>query len=219
MATKKISGKGLAADVRSGLDCAALTEKHDLSVKELRKALEAIAVRGVLSQDELPAWLTEEKPWKCPKCGRGQSERFERCPICGVIISKLGKTSSSKAPAPPPGYPPPPIPEFSKWRSDPPKSPGSGLAKVVAFGAVALLVIGLGWKFASRQSEPATRQAARQTETSQAPQVVSKAEPSQETTRTTRQRDPSEEAILKNHKALRIAKLAQAYEKTHTLLT
>src|SRR5271157_5568860 len=127
MATKKISGKGLAADLRSGMDCAALTEKHDLSVTELRKALAAIVARGVLSQNELPTWLAEEKPWKCPKCGRGQSERFERCPICGVIISKLGKTSSGKAPAAQSGSSPPPIPEFSKWQSAPVKSPVSGM--------------------------------------------------------------------------------------------
>ncbi len=168
MATKKISGKGLAADVRSGMDCAALTEKHDLSVKELKKALAAIVARGVLSQDELPAWLAEEKPWKCPKCGRGQPERFERCPICGVIIDKLRKNPSEASPAPLSKASPPPIPEFSTWKSDSPKSPISGMAKVAAIGAVALLVIGLGWKLAGRQPEAPTIPAARQTETSEA---------------------------------------------------
>jgi|GEM_PF-5206224 len=216
MATKKISGKGLAADVRSGMDCAALTEKHDLSVKELKKALEAIVTRGGLSQDELPAWLAEEKPWKCPKCGRGQSERFERCPICGVIIDKLRKSASEASPAPLSKASPPPIPEFSTWKSDPPKSPVFGMAKVAAIGVVALLVIGLGWKLAGRRSEPPTIPAARQTETSETLPPVSKVEPSQKTTRTARQRDPSEEAILKNRKAMRIAKLAHDYEKTHT---
>ncbi len=39
MATKKISGKGLAADIRSRMDCVSLTEKHDLSVAQLKKAL------------------------------------------------------------------------------------------------------------------------------------------------------------------------------------
>jgi hypothetical protein len=216
MATKKISGKGLAADIRSGMDCAGLTEKHDLSVKELKKALAAIVARGVLSQNELPNWLAEEKPWKCPKCGRGQPERFERCPVCGVIIDKLRKNASEASPAPLSKSSPPPIPEFSKWKTDPPKSPISGMAKVAAICVVALLVIGLDWKLAARQSEPPTRPAAQQTDTSQAPQVVSKVESSQETTQTARRLDPSEEAILKNRKALRIAKLAHDYEKAHT---
>ncbi len=216
MATKKISGKRLAADVRAGMDCLALTEKHDLSVTELKKALAAIVSKGVLSQNELPAWLAEEKPWKCPKCGRGQSERFERCPICGVIISKLRKNTSDASPAAPPGSSPPPIPEFSKWQSYPPKSPVTGMAKVVAIGIVALLVIGIGWKLANRPSEPPTRPTAGQTATSESLPAVSKVDPSKETKRTSRQMDPSEEAILKNNKAQRIAKLAQAYEKTHT---
>jgi hypothetical protein len=216
MATKKLSGKGLAADVRSGMDCVALTEKHDLSVAELKKALAAIVTRGVLSQNELPAWLAEEKPWKCPKCGRGQSERFERCPVCGVIISKLRKGPSEASPKPLSKSSPPPIPEFSKWQSGPAKSPVSGMAKVIAIGAVALLVIGLGWKLTSRQSEPPIRPAARQTETPQAPATVPEVGPSQETTRPASQWHPSEEAILKNRKAQRIAKLAQDYERTHT---
>jgi hypothetical protein len=216
MATKKISGKGLATDVRSGMDCAALTEKHDLSVKDLRKALAAIVARGVLSQDELPTWLAEEKPWKCPKCGRGQPERFERCPICGVIIDKLRKNPSEASPEPLSKASPPPTPEFSTWKSDPPKSPISGMAKVAAIGVVTLLVIGLAFKFVGKQSEAPTIPTARQPETSETLPPVSKAELPQKATRTTRQMDPSEEAILKNRKALRIAKLAHDYEKIHT---
>ncbi len=217
MAAKKISGKGLAADVRSGMDCASLTEKHDLSVKELKKALAAIVARGVLSQEELPIWLAEEKPWKCPKCGRAQSERFERCPICGVIISKLHNEASEDAPAPFSKTSPPSLPEFSKWQSAPPKSPVSGMLKIAAICAVALLVIGLGWKFTSRHAAAPTRPASRQADTSEAPPAVSKADsPTEATTRNNRQRDPSEEAILKNRKARQIAKLASEYERTHT---
>jgi hypothetical protein len=216
MATKKISGKGLAADVRSGMDCAALTEKHDLSVTELKKALATIVARGILSQNELPTWLEDDKPWKCPKCGRGQAERFERCPICGVIISKLHNNTSETAPEHLSKPSPPSLPEFSTWKSAPAKSAVSGMAKVAVIGAVALLVIGLGWRFTSRQSEAPTRPAARQTTPSDVLPAVSKIEPSEETTQTTRQRDPSEQAILKNRKARRIARLAHDYERTHT---
>jgi hypothetical protein len=216
MATKKISGKSLVADVRSGMDCAALTEKHDLSVTELKKALAAIVARGILSQNELPAWLAGEKPWKCPKCGRGQSERFERCPVCGVIISKLRKTASGGMSVAPPGSSLPPIPEFSKRLSEQAKSPVAGMAKVAAAGAVALLVIGVAYKFAGRPSEAPIRPATRQEAPSQALRPVSKVEPPEKTTRTARERDPSEEAILKNRKARRIAKLAYEYHRTHT---
>ena len=62
MATKKVSGRDLATDVRSGMDCAALTEKHDLSVAQLKKALGALVAKDILSEDELPSWMAEEKP-------------------------------------------------------------------------------------------------------------------------------------------------------------
>lgn len=96
MATKRLSGSGLAADIRSGMDCVALTEKHDLSVDQLRKALQTIVAKGVLAQSDLPAWAAEEKPWICPKCSRSQSERFPRCPVCGVIIAKLQMNTSDR---------------------------------------------------------------------------------------------------------------------------
>ena len=57
MATKKVSGRDITTDVRSGMDCAPLIEKHDLSVAQLKKALGTLAAKGVLSEDELPSWM------------------------------------------------------------------------------------------------------------------------------------------------------------------
>jgi hypothetical protein len=216
MATKKISGKSLAADVRSGMDCLALSEKHELSVTQLKKAISALVTKGILSETELPQWTSQEKPWKCPKCGRSQSERFERCPVCGVIIAKLLKISSAKDPISSSSSSTAPTPEFGSWRSEQPKNLVPGIIKVGAICLVALLVIVLGVKFVNRSSTPTPISATPQVETSESSPAISEVEPSKDTARVARERHPSEEAILKNRKARRIAKLAHDYRKTHT---
>ncbi len=216
MGTRKISGKSLAADVRSGMDCLALSEKHELSVTQLKKALSTLVTKGILSETELPPWIAQEKPWKCPKCGRSQSERFERCPVCGVIIAKLLKISSSKNPVSSSISSPSPTAEFGSWRSEQPKNQVSGIIKVAAIGLVAFLVIVVGLRFVNRASTPTTIPATPQAETSESSPAISEVSSSDETTRVARERHPSEEAILKNRKALRILKLARDYKKTHT---
>jgi len=105
MACKKVSGKELANYLRSGMDCAFLTEKYDLSVPQLKATLKKMVARGILSQNELPAWLSDERLWKCPKCGKGQAERFPACPICGVIISKFTKLNIESEASQIPGSP------------------------------------------------------------------------------------------------------------------
>ena len=216
MATKKISGKSLAADVRSGMDCLALSEKHELSVTQLKKALSTLVTKGILSETELPPWIAQEKPWKCPKCGRSQSERFERCPVCGVIIAKLLKISSGKDPVSSSSSSPAPTAEFGSWRSEQPKNQVSGIIKVAAIGLVAFLMIVVGLKFINRASTPTPISANPQAETSESSPAISEVESSNETKRVARERHPSEEAILKNRKAQRIAKLAYNYERSHS---
>ena len=89
--------------------------------------------------------MAQEKPWKCPKCGRSQSERFERCPVCGVIIAKLLKISSAKDPAASSSSSSSTNTRiFKSGRSEQPKARVSGMIKVAAIGAVALLVIVVG---------------------------------------------------------------------------
>ncbi len=217
MATKKVSGSAVAADIRSGMECAALTEKYDLSVAELKRVIEKILARSVLSESELPPWITQEKPWKCPKCGRSQSERSDRCPVCGVIIAKLQAIGPDSVPAQQSGPSDAATPQFSTWQTDTPKSRLPITAVAVALGAICLVALVVVFKSFNITSTQPTQPTARQTENSTERTAAAEDDSSgQVLAAGSTERTPAEEAIIRNRKCQRIQRLAQAYHKTHT---
>jgi hypothetical protein len=217
MGTKKVSGTGLATDIRAGMDCVALTEKYDLSVAQLRKAVDAIVARGILPKGELPSWFAEEKPWKCPKCGRSQSERFPRCPVCEVIISKLMNIESGETALQQSGTFSTLAYDSSFWDEEEPKSRFAVKAIVASIGAVALLVLVVALMRPKSPSEQPTQPTAPQVQTSKdeaAPVETGASSP--DVAYGGVDKPPSIDALLRNTKAQRIARLAHAYQKTHT---
>jgi hypothetical protein len=99
---RKISAKEFLADARAGLTDLGLMDKYDLSIPAIQALFRKLVEYGLMSshelEDRLP--LTERsvklEVFRCPACKMPQFMRFDECPQCGVIVSKL-----SSAPQPP----------------------------------------------------------------------------------------------------------------------
>jgi ankyrin repeat protein len=71
MAIKTINVKELVADLRGGMNNAAVSEKYQITEKELAQVLKALLDGPV------------EALWKCSECGRLQLKVVDKCPECG----------------------------------------------------------------------------------------------------------------------------------------
>ncbi|MGO9569718.1 MAG: hypothetical protein ACLP5H_19475 [Desulfomonilaceae bacterium] len=102
MSKPRLSAKEILADIRAGMDDAALMGKYDLSAQGLQSALTKLVAAGVMKQAELDdRGISQEQtvnlPWKCPACGKPQPKEFEECPQCGVIVRKLNSDTARPA--------------------------------------------------------------------------------------------------------------------------
>ncbi len=96
----------------------------DEKPRETPPEVESLPAPTVPVQEKSPSGdyeQTIELVWKCPACGKPQTEAYDECPICGIVVSKfidhqkkateaiLG--SEEKKPEPKAGTLPPPAPE------------------------------------------------------------------------------------------------------------
>ncbi len=93
MAKKNINAKEILADIKAGMNNAALMEKYQLSEKGLQSLFKKLVDAGVLKQREQEKGSSEpekliEYAWKCPACGMPQTTPCDECPDCGVIVAK-----------------------------------------------------------------------------------------------------------------------------------
>ncbi len=87
MGNKTINVKEILADIKAGMDDAALKDKYQLSAQQLKTVFEELVKNGSLQVTELynrePAG---EKPpttkWECPVCHAPLNNEFEVCAKC-----------------------------------------------------------------------------------------------------------------------------------------
>jgi rubrerythrin len=94
MAKTTINAKEILADIKTGMDDAALMEKYQLSDKGLQSLFKKLADAGVLKQAEPENTGPEPEEsihvaWKCPACAKPQTRQSDVCPDCGVIVAKF----------------------------------------------------------------------------------------------------------------------------------
>ena len=94
VAKRTISTKEILADIKAGMDDAALMEKYWLSGKTLQSLFKKLVDTGVLRQNDLEKrTLMSEKSyaiaWECPACGAPQTKAYDECPRCGVVTAKF----------------------------------------------------------------------------------------------------------------------------------
>jgi hypothetical protein len=92
--TKKIQAVKVAGDIRNGMDDSALMLKYDLSPKQLRSLMHKLGEAGLLERERPLGGVpsgdeSDGRVFSCPSCGVSQPDRFDECPLCGVVLSKL----------------------------------------------------------------------------------------------------------------------------------
>lgn len=80
---RRIDSQALALDIRGGLDCLALAKKYRLSADILASLFKELVEKGLLESSDLP-----EMVFTCPACGERQTQVFDECPACGVVVTK-----------------------------------------------------------------------------------------------------------------------------------
>jgi|SRR5271157_1221986 len=102
MEKRTVDAKEILADIKSGMDDAALKEKYRLSEQRLESVFNKLIAAGVIKQAELDNRTpfherTMNVVWKCPACGKPQTREFEECPECGVIAEKFKNSLRSNS--------------------------------------------------------------------------------------------------------------------------
>jgi len=90
----KLNPKVIAADIRSGMDARALARKHGIREDRLQAVFNKLLEMGAINQSDLAGGSTKPDrviptAWRCPACGKPQTETCDECPECGVIVCKL----------------------------------------------------------------------------------------------------------------------------------
>lgn len=91
---RKISAAALVADIRAGMDDAALMRKYAVSEPKLKSFFSLFIEKDFLTKEELDGrgTVTEIKAaWTCPSCGKPQFNKHDECPECGILTSKLNR--------------------------------------------------------------------------------------------------------------------------------
>lgn len=96
MEKRKIDGREVLNDIRSGMEDAFLMRKYRLSSKGLVALFGKLVQSGLITQGELDLRsepLSQRTVslvlWKCPACGAPDLKEHEVCPHCGIIVSKF----------------------------------------------------------------------------------------------------------------------------------
>jgi hypothetical protein len=117
--SRKISGKELAQDIRSGMHENQLMVKYEISVSQLREIRTKLEDKGLVPKaaraDDRPHTSQQgSAATPCPGCGYSMDPSFDECPRCGLIVSRVhGSTSGMPAASPARSYSPLPVMETS----------------------------------------------------------------------------------------------------------
>lgn len=84
-ATRKISKRSIADDIRAGFPDAAIMERHNLTRSQLNVVLRTLQYDGLL-----------DTVYTCPSCGLRAAEPIMECPRCGVVIAKFGTAKTER---------------------------------------------------------------------------------------------------------------------------
>jgi hypothetical protein len=91
----KLEPKQVVADITYGYGDSELMAKYGLSIRGLQTLFTMLIDMRLITQDELDNrrhWSRKSadlETFECPRCFKPQFFRFDECPQCGVIISKL----------------------------------------------------------------------------------------------------------------------------------
>ncbi len=100
-AKRKLSAKQILADIRSGMDAAALQREHSLSNNSFEYVVRQLSANGLLTQDEMrrlapgssPSQAPMKRPpaagWRCPACNAFQPAEMQECPACGIVVARF----------------------------------------------------------------------------------------------------------------------------------
>jgi len=96
MVRRKIRGKEILKDIRSGMDDAGLMKKYKLSPKAILLLMGKLVSEGWLTPEELAARRSLAKTvyfsiYKCPVCQEIHYTKSESCPSCGAVMTQLNK--------------------------------------------------------------------------------------------------------------------------------
>jgi lipopolysaccharide biosynthesis regulator YciM len=95
-ATKKISAKGIMADLKAGMSDSELIKKYDISFQALQDLFEKLVNANLATKayfdkravSQIGARKAEETAQTCPYCGFSTSEQFRECPSCRQDVSE-----------------------------------------------------------------------------------------------------------------------------------
>ena len=94
-AVKKISAKGIMADLRAGLSDTELMKKYDVSYIALQDIFSKLMKAGLATEayfnkralKQSPALQAENSTRTCPHCGFSSATPFTQCPRCEQEVS------------------------------------------------------------------------------------------------------------------------------------
>ena len=94
MAQRTVKAKEIVQDIRSGMDRAALTEKHHISAGELAQLLKKLVELRALAPSEVggiesQAGGAPDHVFECPECGTTDAADLDECPNCGAMVAKI----------------------------------------------------------------------------------------------------------------------------------
>jgi hypothetical protein len=103
---RKIKGKEVAQDFRSGMSDNSVMAKYGLSPSQLNQLKEKLRSAGLLEEQppaQAPSFgytpnLYDELS-ECPSCGLKMKDGLDECPRCGVIVSKIAREKEKQAQA------------------------------------------------------------------------------------------------------------------------
>lgn len=93
---RKLDAREILADLRTGLTDIEIMDKYYLNSRSLEAIVEKLVENNLITRSE----LDERRPitnrsvnfevFRCPACNMPQFTKFDECPQCGVIITKVG---------------------------------------------------------------------------------------------------------------------------------
>jgi predicted RNA-binding Zn-ribbon protein involved in translation (DUF1610 family) len=110
---KEVNAYEAARDIRSGMSNGDLMKKYGISPSGLEDLFEQLVGEALILPSEIQFRLSslagmvdttrsgdvsknkptatskQETVWTCPACGRPQSQEYDECPVCGVIVAKF----------------------------------------------------------------------------------------------------------------------------------
>jgi len=112
MAKRKITARGLLADLKTDMTDFDFMDKYKLSAQGLQSVFNKLVKAGLITQAELDSRVsmsdrTVDLGFVCPSCGYLRNEEFDECPRCGFATPTYIKREREKErrkkepPAPP----------------------------------------------------------------------------------------------------------------------